>query len=169
MHGGGDDRLVAAGDAHCHHQCLGRTGRAVVHRGVGDVHAGKLADHRLEFEDGLQRSLRDFRLIGGVGGEPFAARDERVDDDGPVVRVGAGAEERHVALGIFGGALAEELDDLAFRVLAWDVEVACQTIFGRNSGEQVVNRIGSDLGEHGVAIGLRFWKITHDYLWLSGR
>ena len=31
---------------------------------------------RLEFEDRLQRALRDFRLIGRVGGEELAARDE---------------------------------------------------------------------------------------------
>ena len=121
MDGGGDDRLVASGDAHGHHQAFGGAGGTVVHGGVGDVHAGELADHRLELEDGLQGSLRNFRLIGSVGGEPFAARDERVDDDGPVVRVGAGAEEGDVALGVFGGALAEEVDDLAFGILARDV------------------------------------------------
>ena len=143
---GGDDRLAASGDAHGHHQRLGSAGRAVVHRGVGDVHAGELADHRLEFEDGLQRSLRDLRLIGRVGGEQLAARDERVDDDGPVVRVGAGAEEAGVALGAFGGALAEEVDDLALGVLARDVEVAGEPVFGRNGGEQVVDGVGADLG-----------------------
>ena len=124
---------------------FGGAGRAVVHRGVGDVHAGELADHRLKLEDGLQCSLRDLRLIGRVGGEPFAARDQRVDDDGAVVRVGSGAEEAHVALGAFSGARAEEVDDFALGILARDVEIAGEAVFGRNGGEQVVDGVGADL------------------------
>ena len=69
-----------------HHQRLGRAGRAVVHGRVGDIHAGQFADHRLKLEDRLQRSLRDLRLIRRVRGEELAARNQRVDHHGPIVR-----------------------------------------------------------------------------------
>ena len=54
-------------------------GRAVVHRGVGDLHAGQRRDLRLEFEQDLQRALRDLRLIGRVAGEEFRALDQVID------------------------------------------------------------------------------------------
>jgi hypothetical protein len=76
---------VASGDAHGHHDGFGGAGGAVIHGGVGDLHAGELADHGLEFEDGLQGALGDLRLVGSVGGEPLAARDERVDHQRAVV------------------------------------------------------------------------------------
>ena len=97
MHAARDQSAGASGEAHGHHHGFGRAGRAVVHRGVRDFHAGQFADHRLEFEDGLQRALRDLRLVGRVGGEELAARDQRVDDDRTVVVVGARAEEDGVA------------------------------------------------------------------------
>ena len=61
------------------------------------------------------------------------------------MRVSSGAEEVDVALGAFGGALAEELYDFALSILARDVEVAGQAIFSRNGGEQVVDRVDADL------------------------
>ncbi len=167
MDRGGDHRLTAAGDTGGHHQRLGRAGRAVVHGGVGHVHAGQLADHGLELEDRLQRTLGDLRLVRGVGGEEFSAGDERIDDDRAVVRVGARAQEGGIALRAFGGALAEELHDLAFGVGARNLEVGLQTVFGGNGRKQVVNRFRADFAEHGFAVGLRFRKIAHGYLWLS--
>ena len=155
---------MPAGDARGHHQRFGRAGRAVVHGGVGHVHAGQLADHRLEFEDGLQRALRDLRLVGRVGGEELAARNQRVDDHRAVVRVRAGAEERGVALRAVGGALAEELHDFALRVGARNLEIALQAILGGNGGEQIVDGLGADLAQHDLAVGFRFRKIAHGYL-----
>ena len=75
--GAGDDGAVAAGDADGHHHGLGGAGGAVVHAGVGDLHAGELADHGLELEHGLEGALRDLRLVGRVAGEELAALDER--------------------------------------------------------------------------------------------
>ncbi len=84
------------------------------------------------------------------------------------MRVGAGAEEGDIALGVLGGALAKELHDLAFGVLARDIEVAGEPVLGRNGGEEIVDGIGSDLGEHGVAVRLRLRKIAHGYLCFLG-
>ena len=118
------------GDAHGHHDGLGCAGGAVVHGGVGDLHAGELADHGLELEDGLQGALRDLRLIGRVGGEQLAARDERIDDQRAVVVVGAGAEEADVAGGVLGARRAEPVDDFALGHLARDGEIAGEAVLG---------------------------------------
>ena len=53
-----------------HRHRLGRGGRLVQQRGVGDLHAGQFADHRLEVQQRLQPALRDLRLVRRVGGVP---------------------------------------------------------------------------------------------------
>ena len=88
--------------------------RAVVHGSVGHVHAGELADHRLEFEDGRQRALRDLGLVRRVGGEELPARDDRVDQHGTVVAVNARAEKRRVVRGVLRAASPEILHNLVF-------------------------------------------------------
>ena len=54
-------RRTRAGPRHVHG--LDERGRAVVQRGVRDLHAGELADHRLELEQRLQRALGELRLV----------------------------------------------------------------------------------------------------------
>ena len=51
---------------------------AVVPGGVGDVHAGQLADGGLVLEDRLQRALAHLRLVGRVGGQELAPPHHRV-------------------------------------------------------------------------------------------
>ena len=65
----------------------------VVHRGVGDVHTGQRADHRLVLVDRLQRALAHFGLVRGVGGEELRFRDHMVDDTRHVVVVAARSHE----------------------------------------------------------------------------
>ena len=161
MHAARDDHRAPSGEAHRHHHGFGGGGRTVVHGGVGHFHAGQFADHGLEFEDGLQRALRNLGLVGRVGGQKFAARDERIDDDRPVVGVGAGAEEAGVAVAVFAGALAEPVDDFRLRHLARDFEVAVQAVFGRNGRKQIIDRTRANGLQHGFAIGGRFRKISH--------
>ena len=76
MHGVCDDCGATAGKTHGHHYGFGGGGGAVIHGRVGYFHARQLANHGLKFEDGLQRALRDFRLVGCVGGEELAARNK---------------------------------------------------------------------------------------------
>ena len=117
MNGRGDHGLVPPGDAHGHHDGFGCAGRAVVHAGVGHVHAGQLGDHGLELEDGLQRALRDLGLVGRVAGEKLAALHQGVDNHRPVVAIGARAQEAGVVGGVFAAGGAEVVDDLALGVL----------------------------------------------------
>ena len=50
-------------------------------------------DLGLEFEQDLQRALRDFGLVGRVGGQELAALDQVVDGRRDMMLVGAAAEE----------------------------------------------------------------------------
>ena len=93
MQAAGEHRLLAPRDAMRHQHRLAAGGRAVVHRGVGDLHAGQQRDLGLELEQHLQRALRDLRLIGRVAGQELAALDQMIDGRRDVMAIGAGAEE----------------------------------------------------------------------------
>ena len=101
-----DDDLVAARHALCHQICLGHRGRAVVHRGVRDLHSGKLADQRLEFENVLQCALRDLGLIRRVRCKKFGPLDQMIDDRRRIMRINAGAEKRRLCAAVFFAAIA---------------------------------------------------------------
>ena len=150
------DHRPPAGQADGHHHAFGRRRRTVIHGGVRDFHAGQLADHRLKFEDRLQRALRNLRLIGRVGGEKFAARNQRINNDRAVVKVGAGAQKTGVSVAVLARALAEEVDDFRFRHLARNLEVAGQAVFGGNRRKQIVDRAQANGFQHGFAVGRRF-------------
>ena len=100
MQAAGEDCFGAARDALGHqHGFCGRR-RAVIHRGVGDFHAGEKCHLRLEFKKVLQCALRDFRLIGRVGGEEFRTLDQMIDSGRNMVAICAcAAEERHRSSG----------------------------------------------------------------------
>ena len=68
----GPETARARGDADPPHQghCLGRGGRFIEHRGIGDCHARQIGDHRLKVEERLEPSLRDLGLVGRVRGVP---------------------------------------------------------------------------------------------------
>ena len=151
-----DDHGVSTGDAHRHHRGLGRRRRTVVHGRVRHFHARQLADHGLELEDRLQRALGNLRLVGRVGREKFAARDQRIDDHGPVVHVGAGAQEARVLDAVFLGALPEPVHDFRFRHLARNFQVAIEPVLGRNGCKQIVDGARANRLQHRFAVGGRF-------------
>ncbi len=72
---------------------FGGRGGAVIHRGIGHIHAGQQGHLGLELEQILQRALRHFRLVGRVGGEELAALDQVIDRGRDMVPIGAGAQE----------------------------------------------------------------------------
>ena len=93
MQRAGDQDPLAAGQPVGHQDGLGRGHGPVVERGVGDVHAGELADERLVLEDGLQGALADLGLVGRVGRDELGPGAEVVDDRGDEVVVDAGPQE----------------------------------------------------------------------------
>ena len=169
VHGTRDDRGVAARHAHSHHDGFGSAGGAFIHAGIGDLHAREFADHRLELEHGLQRTLRNLRLVGRVAGQELAALHEGVDDDGLVVLVNSGAEKAGVAGRVVLRITSETLDDFAFAMLTRHVKIAGQLVLGGDSREQIVDRIDTNLCEHREAIPGALRQITHGSSVLSLR
>ena len=82
---------------------LGRRGALVQQRGVGDVHAGQVADHRLEVEQHLEPALRDLGLVRRVGRVPGRVLEDVALDHGrgdrPVVAEPQVGPQRTVACG----------------------------------------------------------------------
>ena len=72
-------------------------GRGLVEqRGVGDVHAGQFAHHRLEVEQRFEPTLGDLGLVGRVGRVPTGVlEDVAPDDGGSNGLVVAHADHRH--------------------------------------------------------------------------
>ena len=96
----GNDRLAAPGHPPRHQHSLTGRRRAVIHGGVGHLHAGQPAHLGLELEQNLQRALADLGLVRRVGGQELRALDQVIDARRHMVLVGAGAdEERHRARG----------------------------------------------------------------------
>ena len=76
-----------------HGSGLSSGGSAVINRGVGNVHAGQLADHGLILEDGLQDALAHFGLIGGIGSQELFLGGDILDDAGDIMVIGAGTAQ----------------------------------------------------------------------------
>ena len=135
MHGTRHEHAATAREALSHENGFGCGCRAIPHGGVGDFLAGQLGHQGLKFEDGLQRALADFRLIGRVRGEEFTAQQDCVRNYGTQVVIDAGAQKTGVAQGIFGGALAEILDQLGLREGAGKIERPLEAQRFRNRRE----------------------------------
>ena len=116
----GEHRLPPPRHAVRHQHRLGGGGRAVVHGGVGDLHAGEVRDLRLELEEILQRALRDLRLVGRVGGQELRALDDVVDRRRHMMAVGAGADEERPVAGrmVLRGEAAQDARSLPARSCA---------------------------------------------------
>ena len=65
-----EDAGLAPVRAERHRHAFGGGCRFVEQRAIRDVHAGQFKHHRLEIQDGFEPTLRDFRLVGRIGGIP---------------------------------------------------------------------------------------------------
>ncbi len=150
VHAGGEDDLAAAGLHSGEERGLGQRRAAVVHGGVADVHAGELADGRLELEDGLEHALAALRLIGRVRGEELAAADHRVDDGRHVVVVDSGAEEAHQLRrrNVLAGQAPRFGDDLGLAEAGGQRQRLPPAHLLRDLGEEVVDAGGPHGRQH---------------------
>jgi hypothetical protein len=131
-----------------HHDRLPAGGRAVVHRGVGDFAAVKPRHLGLEFEQGLQRPLRDLRLIGRVAGQELAALDQMVDA-GRECGGGRRRSRGRRALPPPQGCVAPSRPACRSTAisLAWSARPSILRVEPRRLGhvdEQVIDRCGAD-------------------------
>ncbi len=120
---------------------------------------------RLKFEDGLQRSLGNLRLIWGIRRQKFAAGDQRVNDNGTIVRISSCPKKSRVAVAVLSRTLAEPIHDLRLSHLAGHSKIAIQPVLGRDGREKIVNRADADGLQHGGPIGGRFRQIAHGNLY----
>ena len=96
----GHDQTLAARQFTGHDCGFGQGRGAVVHGGVGDVHAEQVAEQGLELEDALQDALADLGLIRRVGRVELGAPCDRADGRRHVVVIDTRAEETGVRVGI---------------------------------------------------------------------
>ena len=72
-----------------HGHGLRRCGPFIQQGGIGHVHSGEIDHHALEVQQGLQPPLRDFSLVGRVGGVPAGILQDVALNysrcDGPVI------------------------------------------------------------------------------------
>ena len=154
-----------ARDALRHQHGLSRRGRAVVERGVRHFHAGHERHLRLEFEQILQRTLRDLRLIRRIRGEKFRALDQVIHRCGDMMPVGAGAaEERDRScrdvLSRYSRQRALDLE-FALRVGKRRERFAADHRFLRHVAEQSIDVRHVNGAQHGAAVVRCKRKIAH--------
>ena len=120
-----DEKCVAsAHDRVTKRHRLGRGGRFVEQRGIGDVERGQVGDHRLEIEQRFEPALRDLGLIRRVGGVPAGIFQDVALDD-----------RRHDAIGVAGAN--EVADDFVLLRDSWrnSASASCSDLpAGRSSG-----------------------------------
>ena len=94
IHGTGHDHAArSSGATHRHEHRLGDSTPSVVETRVGDIETAQLGDQRLEFKEGLQRSLTRLGLIRRVGGVELAASRHFINDARDVVIIGPAPHE----------------------------------------------------------------------------
>ena len=157
-------RAAALGHAARHRHGFPARGRAIVHRGIGDIGAEQPRDLRLEFEQHLQCALRDFGLVRGVRGEKLAALDQVIDAGGNVVAISPGPkEERHRS----GADILRRqrrhvpLDRHLAGVVRQARDGRGQPRCGGNIGKQVINVVHADHGQHVGAVSGCKRQIAH--------
>src|SRR5215212_7131351 len=149
---GDSDLRVALRQSGCHQGSLGDGVRAVVDRGVGDLEACKLGDHRLKLEDYLEVPLADLGLVGRVGGEVLAAPYDRAYGGGHYTIVGSRADEERESRRVLLRQLVHVGEGLVLGERRRQVEILLQ--LWRDVGEEVVQAIDPDGLEHLLYVGL---------------
>ena len=164
MHALGDqDAAVALRGRPGHEHRLGQGAAAFVDTGVGDVHAGQLAEQRLVFEERLQAPLAGFGLISRIGGVVFAAAGDRIDHGGNEVIVTAAAEKADRILGglVAPRQLLHVLRQFQLGQGRRHVERPLQLQRCRNGLKQIPDRAGADLFQHRLLLVGRIQNIRH--------
>jgi|GEM_PF-7037785 len=114
-------------------------------RSVRNLHAGQGTDQALIFKDGLQRSLADLRLVGGVGRVVLTPANNLIDCCRYEVVVRTGAKKDTV-LAVMGIGFTQPIEfghQLRLRQRWWQFERR-KAMTGRNINEEVFNCFNTD-------------------------
>ena len=154
------DASCLLGVAPSHHGCLCRGSRAVVHRSVGNVHARQLCNHRLIFEDVVERTLRYLSLVGSIRCQELRALNQVLHNAGSIVIVasctGKADERLRVA---WCSQLFEEETQVGLRESFRQFIVSLELRSLRHVGKEVVNRLRARCLEHRLQVFLGVGKI----------
>ena len=133
---------------------LGRGGGLVEQRGVGDLQAGEVGDHGLEVQQRLQATLRDLRLVRGVGGVPGRVLEHVAQDDrGREGVVVARADER-AQHPVLARDRAQHRQRLGFAAAFGQGQRGRrQDGGGDDLVDQLVERVEAEHVEHGARLG----------------
>ena len=163
------DAVCLLGVAPSHHGSLRRSGSAVVHRGVGNVHARQLCNHRLILEDVVKRALRYFGLIRRIGRQELRALDEVLHYAGRIVIVASCTGKANELLcALRCSQLFEEESQVGLRESLRQFVVSLEARSLRNVGKEVVNRLRTGSLQHLLQVLLGVGKIlVHDVITYS--
>ena len=146
-----DDHPVRlAGGATAHQRDgLGHRGALVEQRGVRRVEPGEIGHHGLEVEEGLQPTLADLGLVGGVRRVPGRALEDVAPDDARRDGPGVAEADHGLGDGVLGGQAAELLQHLMLGDGRREVERAEAAHTARHRGvDQCVERLVAEDLEH---------------------
>ena len=160
--GGHKHTVFLTGRSHHHEHHLGGGSCAVVHRGIGRLHARELRNHALILENVLESTLRDLGLIGSIGGVELAALQKMGNHRGRIVIVCAAAGKDSEAT-VFGTEFLEETAQLYLRHSLGEGVFTFEYHLLRNVGIEIVDSRHADALEHGgdVAVCMGNETITH--------
>ena len=135
---------------------------AVIHGGVGHVHAGDLADHGLILENGLQHALAHLGLVGRVRGKELLLVGDGLYHGGDVVIIGTGAPQHRGEQNVFGGHGGHRLAHFQLAHSLWEIQRTVQKGFGRHVLVQIGIIRCTDGGQHLFPLIPGGWYITHN-------
>jgi len=162
MQAGGDEdgaALLLQADRHERRFDAGRA--PVVETRVGHLEPRQVADEGLVFEDVLERALADFRLVGGVGREPFLAAGEHVHRGRHEMVIGPGAQEPGVEDLVPGGQGGHLAEDLQFGTLARQRQFAPKPKRGGDALQQIFGSLDADGLQQGAVLGRSRGQVAH--------
>ncbi len=161
-----DFALFAPSDATGHRHRFPAGGRAIIHARIGHRAAIETRDLALEFEQHLQRALRDFRLVGRVGGQELAALDDVIDAGGDMVLIRPCPEEER-RVGRRQVLLRQPPHMLFDRHFAGmhrqPMDRAIEPCLLGHIGEQRIHIGCADFFEHRRTVGVGQGKVAHSY------
>ena len=96
---------------------------SVVDRGIGNIHSGQFADHRLVLKNRLEHALADLCLIRSVGGEEFLFAGHTLYNRRDIVVVCAGTAEDGAEHNVFSGNFFHCAADFQLGHTRWKVQL----------------------------------------------